>query len=54
MTVKELIELLNMCQDDADVYVASPDKEQDYFLDGVRIEIDHRTKGTMIFLDTAE
>ena len=54
MTVRELIECLKMCQDDADVYVATPDKEDDYFLDGVRIESDSRDIGTIIFLDTAQ
>lgn len=54
MTVKELIECLKHCQCDADVYVASPDRTDDYFLDAVRIESDNREEGTIIFLDTAQ
>lgn len=52
MTVKELIECLECCQDDADVYVASPNRKKDYFLDQVRVESDTH-EGTAIFLDTA-
>lgn len=56
MTVKELIECLELCQDNADVYVATPDRKDDYFLDAVRIEADghRRGTGTIIFLDTAQ
>ena len=54
MTVKELIEALQWCQEDADVYVATPDRKDDYFLDTVRIESDNREEGTVIFLDTAQ
>jgi hypothetical protein len=55
MTVKELIECLELCQDDADVYIASPDRKKDYFLDAVRIESEGqgRSPGTIIFLDTS-
>lgn len=56
MTVKELIERLMMCQNDAPVYVATPDRTDDYFLDGVRVESEGqgRSPGTIIFLDTAQ
>jgi hypothetical protein len=54
MTVAELIDCLEMCQGDADVYVASPDGSDDYFLDRVRVESDNHNKGTVIFLDTAQ
>ena len=54
MTVKELIDCLSYCRDDADIYVATPNKRKDYFLDRVRIESDSRSEGTVIFLDTAE
>ena len=54
MTVKELIDYLKHCQDDADVYVTTPDRKDDYFLDAVRIETDARSIGTVIFLDTSQ
>ena len=54
MTVEELIELLEACQSDADIYVVSPDKKDDYFLDAVRTESDPRSTGTVIFLDTSQ
>lgn len=54
MEVKELIECLEVCQQDADVYVASPNRSKDYFLDRVRIESNTRTGGTTIFLDTSQ
>lgn len=56
MTVKELIKCLECCQQDADVYVATPDRNDDYFLDGVRIESEGkgRSPGTIVFLDTAQ
>ncbi len=50
MTVKELIECLKCCQEDAPIYVATPDRTDDYFLDAVRIESAKRGKGTEIFL----
>jgi len=56
VTVRELIECLELCQDNADVYIASPDRKDDYFLDAVRIESEGqgRSPGTIIFLDTAQ
>ena len=54
MTVKELIKCLEFCQDNAPVYVATPDKSDDYFLDAVRIESDKRDEGTVIFLVTSQ
>ena len=54
MIVSELIDCLRMCQDNAEVYVASPNRRKDYFLDGVRVESDKRDKGTVIFLDTSQ
>lgn len=55
MTVNELIDCLQMCQGDADVYVAPPDRRKDdFFLDRVRIESDKRSTGTVIFLDTSQ
>lgn len=54
MTVEELIEYLRCCQDDADVYIATPNRKDDYFLEAVRIESDARSIGTIIFLDTSQ
>lgn len=56
MTVKELIELLQHCQDDADIYVATPNRKNNFFLDAVRIESEGqgRSPGTIIFLDTSQ
>ena len=54
MVVKELIELLKLCQADADVYVVSPIGKKDYLLDSVRIESDSQSRGTEIFLETLQ
>lgn len=54
MTVIELIKALAFCQNDAPVFITSPDKEDDYFLDNIRIESDSPREGTIIFLDTSQ
>ena len=35
MTVKELVQILVILDPDYDIYVASPDDNDDYFVDGV-------------------
>ena len=48
MTVKELIETLEVYHPYTEVYVKSPDNEHDYFIDRIH------QQGEQLFLETAE
>ncbi len=48
MVVSELIKLLEQCDQSNFVYIESPDRDRDFFCDGVRVD------GTDLFIQTAE
>ena len=50
MTVKELIELLQTVPEDFDVFIDSPDKTQDYYVEGIDPHMLHK----QVFIQTTE